>query len=135
VRRCVWSRNIKNRRSIHIYIYDISSLRVNIQDLFVLKESVIRAVYAHGIPKNLAQAARNQTDYFIIIILYFLLFNFYSVWRNIYSSIDCLYLNVKASDLYSVSAQFEYWWGQQYPEWGFSKLFFISLGHLQITIV
>ena len=26
VRRCVWSRNIKNRRSI--YIYDISSLRV-----------------------------------------------------------------------------------------------------------
>ena len=27
VRRCVWSRNIKNRRSI--YIYDISSLRVN----------------------------------------------------------------------------------------------------------
>jgi len=27
LRRCVWSRNIKNRRSI--YIYDISSLRVN----------------------------------------------------------------------------------------------------------
>jgi len=26
VRRCVWSRNIKNRRSIYIYIYDISSL-------------------------------------------------------------------------------------------------------------
>ena len=25
---CVWSRNIKNRRSIYIYIYDISSLRV-----------------------------------------------------------------------------------------------------------
>jgi len=29
LRRCVWSRNIKNRRSI--YIYDISSLRVNCQ--------------------------------------------------------------------------------------------------------
>jgi len=28
VRRCVWSRNIKNRRSIYIYIYDISNLRV-----------------------------------------------------------------------------------------------------------
>ena len=27
LRRCVWSRNIKNRRSI--YIYDISSLRIN----------------------------------------------------------------------------------------------------------
>jgi len=31
MRRCVWSRNIKNMRSIYIYIYiyDISSLRVN----------------------------------------------------------------------------------------------------------
>jgi hypothetical protein len=31
VRRCVWSRNIKNMHSIYIYIYiyDISSLRVN----------------------------------------------------------------------------------------------------------
>jgi len=29
LRRCVWSRNIKNRCSIYIYIYDISSLRVN----------------------------------------------------------------------------------------------------------
>jgi hypothetical protein len=29
VRRCVWSRNIKNGCSIYIYIYDISSLRVN----------------------------------------------------------------------------------------------------------
>jgi len=26
VRRCVWSRNIKNRCCIYIYIYDISSL-------------------------------------------------------------------------------------------------------------
>ena len=31
LRRRVWSRNIKNRRSIYIYIYDISSLRVNEQ--------------------------------------------------------------------------------------------------------
>jgi len=31
LRRCVWSRNIKNRCSI--YIYDISSLRVNIIDV------------------------------------------------------------------------------------------------------
>ena len=29
VLRCVWSRNIKNRCSIYIYIYNISSLRVN----------------------------------------------------------------------------------------------------------
>jgi len=29
VRRCVWSRNIKNRCSIYIYICDISCLRVN----------------------------------------------------------------------------------------------------------
>ena len=29
VRRCVWSRNIKNRCSIYIYIYVISSLSVN----------------------------------------------------------------------------------------------------------
>ena len=29
VRRCVWSRNIKIRWSIYIYIYDISSLRAN----------------------------------------------------------------------------------------------------------
>jgi len=29
VRRCVWYRNIKNRCSIYIYIYDISNLRVN----------------------------------------------------------------------------------------------------------
>jgi len=28
LRRCVWSRNIKNRCSIYIYIYDISTLRV-----------------------------------------------------------------------------------------------------------
>ena len=28
LRRCVWSRNIKNGSSIYIYIYDISSLRV-----------------------------------------------------------------------------------------------------------
>ena len=28
MRRCVWSRNIKNRCSIYIYIYDISNLRV-----------------------------------------------------------------------------------------------------------
>jgi len=26
LRRCVWSRNIKNRCSIYIYIYDIRSL-------------------------------------------------------------------------------------------------------------
>jgi len=29
LRRCVWSRNIKNGCSIYIYIYDISRLRVN----------------------------------------------------------------------------------------------------------
>ena len=29
LRRCVWSRNIKNGCSIYIYIYDISSLKVN----------------------------------------------------------------------------------------------------------
>ena len=29
LRRCVWSRNIKNGCSIYIYIYDISHLRVN----------------------------------------------------------------------------------------------------------
>ena len=28
LRRCVWSRNIKNRCSIYIYIYDISNVRV-----------------------------------------------------------------------------------------------------------
>jgi hypothetical protein len=32
LRRCVWSRNIKNRCSI--YIYDISSLRVKLWDYF-----------------------------------------------------------------------------------------------------
>jgi len=39
LRRCVWSRNIKNRCSIYIYIYDISSLRVNIPctDLFSIR--------------------------------------------------------------------------------------------------
>jgi hypothetical protein len=36
LRRCVWSRNIKNRYCIYIYIYiyDISSLRVN--DLYLI---------------------------------------------------------------------------------------------------
>jgi len=36
LRRCVWSRNIKNRRSIYIYIYNISSLRVNDLTLILL---------------------------------------------------------------------------------------------------
>jgi len=38
LRRCVWSRNIKNRCSIYIYIYiyDISSLRVNLRVSAVL---------------------------------------------------------------------------------------------------
>jgi hypothetical protein len=40
LRRCVWSRNIKNRGSIYIYIYiyiyDISSLRVNDLTLILL---------------------------------------------------------------------------------------------------
>jgi len=35
VRLCVWSRNIKNRRSI--YIFDISSLRVNYITLILLR--------------------------------------------------------------------------------------------------
>ena len=36
MRRCVWSRNIKNRCSIYIYIFDISSLRVNDLTLILL---------------------------------------------------------------------------------------------------
>jgi len=36
VRRCVWSRNIKNRCSIYIYVYDINSLRVNDLTLILL---------------------------------------------------------------------------------------------------
>ena len=40
MRRCVWSRNIKNRSSIYIYIYiyiyDISSLRINDLTLILL---------------------------------------------------------------------------------------------------
>ena len=38
LRRCVWSRNIKNRCSIYIYIYiyDISSLKVNDLTLILL---------------------------------------------------------------------------------------------------
>ena len=40
VRRCVWSRNIKNRRSI--YICDISSLRVKITCLGVRKILVFK---------------------------------------------------------------------------------------------
>ena len=42
MRRCVWSRNIKNGCSIYIYIYDISTLRVNlawnIANLSILRE-------------------------------------------------------------------------------------------------
>jgi hypothetical protein len=36
LRRCVWSRNIRNRCSIYIYIYDISNLRVN-ANVYVLR--------------------------------------------------------------------------------------------------
>ena len=40
LRRCVWSRNIKNGCSIHIYIYDISSLRVKYQTVAAAAESL-----------------------------------------------------------------------------------------------
>jgi len=44
VRRCVWSRNIKNRRSIYIYIYiyDISSLRVKL--LFQFQTALLKVM-------------------------------------------------------------------------------------------
>ena len=37
LRRCVWSRNIKNGCSIYIYIYDISRLRVKFSSLQFIK--------------------------------------------------------------------------------------------------
>jgi len=56
VRRCVWSRNIKNRRSIYIYIYiyDISNLRVNLMRLSIISgllplQTYVRARIIHPI--------------------------------------------------------------------------------------
>ena len=61
MRRCVWSRNIKNRCSIYIYIYidiyiyDISSLRVNTH------VSAMKWLFCRpGIPKTMSTAPELQ---------------------------------------------------------------------------
>ena len=50
LRRCVWSRNIKNRCSIYIYIYDISSLRV--KGALLIRYTLLRlSTQSTGCPK------------------------------------------------------------------------------------
>ena len=56
MRRCVWSRNIKNRCSIYIYIYiyiyDISSLRVNGWLFVVVRDFSLSRLYTCRSPPS-----------------------------------------------------------------------------------
>ena len=63
LRRCVWSRNIKNGCSIHIYIYDISHLRVNNTAFRTVMKIIPSSLPEKETWKNNINGERKQTTF------------------------------------------------------------------------
>jgi len=111
MRRCVWSRNIKNCCSIYIYIYDISSLRV--------KDPIRTARWTQSLSviKSHQLLLFENTIYFPTEMQSFIFFRFYflSMYIWFYLRNLCIFI---------VMAMYSYYMFMYgYPDWGFSVHF------------